>query len=279
MLVPYIGEKLTYKLGDTCEIMCVSPTETLDWSKDLFDRDGTPTAPELISVLDTFLAPKGVEEVLAPSVGYQSGSLAYAHQLNDHLALPSGIMLHRNRDLPADGVLVKTRQAFMMVNGGCPLVIGSAAGIVIAGHAARESLLDRALILTGHPSRPCVSIVHAIVQSFKQMHFKLDEITITILFGLPTLPFVHPVDDPSNDWYNRKMVDFVLRHWGSGIIVDPDGKAHLSITHLAKAQARKLGIENVVIQHALPEDGVFAYTRHTEDELRTKRNLILLWRS
>lgn len=279
MLVRYQGERLTHSKDGTYDVMCMPPTDDLDWSKDLFDGDGTPKSPELVQALASFLAVRGVTDVFAPSIGYRSGAIVYPHQLSDQIRLSDAVCLHRNREVPADGLLIKKKQAFMMANGGCPIIVADAQGIVIVAHAARDSLLDRAFITTGERSREHMSVVNAIQSAFRHMHIHQRHVSLAVFFGIPVLPFTHPVNDPAANGYNRKMVDHVLREWGSGIIVDPQGKAHLSISHLIKAQATTIGFKDVLLRHPLPEDGEFAYTRHDDENLCKKRNLILVWRS
>lgn len=240
-----------------------------NWSlKDLQQEVDIPRNQRLADRLTEELNGLGIRDIFAPNVAVASGKVINPHNLTDRIWL-RGTMLHRDHSFPADGVLLRTEQAFLMSTAGCPVIIASTRSHVIAAHAARDSLIDRGVI-TGRPTRENLSVVDAIIEKFRIGGTCADDIVMTMLFSIPAKKFPHDGDHPKHGAYNRKLVTFIEKHYPDGILTE-GGVTYLNLEQVFVGQARQAGVRRVQALHSL---AYYPDLVHTAES--GKRNLLIV---
>lgn len=251
-----------------------------NWSlKQLQHHEDVERNSFLTDVLTKVMSEMCVREVLAPHVSPASAEIINSDVLTDSINLGS-IRMYRNKMVPADGVFLEPKQAFVMSVAGCPIILASADagennGQLIVAHAGRDSLIDRGAI-QGKPQREHVSVVHAIIDSFKKMGVSVRNITMVMMYAIPTNKFNHDADHPQYGEFNRALTTFVEKRWPDGILRE-DGHTFLSLENVFIGQASQAGIRYVWAANSLNKYPLLAHTRDGQNPIR--RNLVVVRRN
>ena len=227
----------------------------------------------LLTGLSDALSRMGVHKAYAPNVLMANAEVIDNRKLTEHIRLGGGIVLHRNRNVPADGTFVGVGQAVVMSSAGCPVIIASAGEQVCVAHAGRASLIDIRMVNNDEPSRKHFSIVNAIVEAFEERGMTRKDITMSMSFAIPSVLFNHPFNGtygPSN----KSIYKFLKRHWPTSV-TKKNGGMSLDLEELFEEQARAVGV-NFCIGNSLAEFPALAHTRDGKDPNR--RNLFILKR-
>lgn len=231
--------------------------------------------PLLARTLSKELTELEVRDAFAPHVAPASGHVVHSKKLKHTLCLGNA-NLHRNNELPADGVFLECGQASTTSAAGCPIIIASGGKhqyqYVIAAHAARDSLFDRGAVV-GKPTRKHMSIVGTLIESIKGQGVPTSCIYMTMLFAIPALKFEHSVDHPQYGAFNRKLIELTDARWPGGI-VRKEGKTFLDLEQVFVGQAREAGVSAVLAMCSL---GEYPHLVHTCAD-PNKRNLIIVRR-
>mgnify|MGYP001574462610 FL=1 len=272
------------------EAVCIPETEQSgSWSlKDLYcqdDTSGSIAARLLAARLGAVLDECNVVKARAPSVAPSSGKIVDHLELKDEILLPQRIRLFRNRELPADGTLLRKRgDAFVMSGGGCPVIVLTGASACVVAHASRESLLPKEFEEDGRPHEEHESVVEASIRKLRELEpgLPLDRASLRVLFGITPKQFRHPVHDSHHGPNNRGRQRYLSNRYGeeamANFIRDPEGEGYLDLNALTVHQARECGIENAKTGSVLPARGGFAHTRHPNPSLAKGRNLVVVHR-
>ncbi|MFZ3044262.1 MAG: hypothetical protein WA058_04130 [Minisyncoccia bacterium] len=222
---------------------------------------------------DTFYALR-VRDAFAPNVAPANARIVGSSQLTDAIELGAA-MLHRNQELPADGMFLRAGQSFVMSAAGCPLIIAGARGVMVIAHAARDSLVDRGA-LQGKPTRKHLSVVNAIIEELGRYNILAPEISMIMLFAIPATAFEHNETHPVHGAYNRLLIQHIDAQYPYGII-RKDGKTFLDLEQVFIGQARQAGVRGMWATHSL---GAFSHLAHTCDGKGTdRRNLYVVRRN
>lgn len=250
-----------------------------DWSLKYFQHpEDAAKYPEKAERLARVLRERGITDAYAPAVDKMSGLVVEKTALSVTIQLPHGVRLHRNRDVPADGVSLGRNHAFIMSGGGCTVLVAAGRGLVIAAHASRDSMLDRAFIRNEAPPREYASVVRSIIgHASKSGHVLPKHLSLRGFFTLPAEDFPHPPSHPDWGAENVQLAEFIAGKWGPHIMTGPD--LHLSIPELIKAQGAEHRFGRVGVEKDLPRSGAFGYTRHANEAMRTARNLVIVHRT
>ena len=214
------------------------------WSLEHFyGTDAAARQPRLALRLSRLLEELGIERAYAPSVGHMSGTVVGARQLLMGTKLPGGTAIFRQKGLPGDGVPLEKGDAFVMSQAGCPLVVATGGGYLIAAHAGRDSLLDRRAIVEG-VRREHEGVIYAIAAEFAKLGISSHEVVLEAFFSIAPEAFGHPLGHPVHGRYNCCMVRWIEKRWGKmldGIVTVKDGVAYLDLPKLIFAQAKAVG--------------------------------------
>lgn len=214
-----------------------------------------------------------VHEALAPNVAPASGYITAAENLTDRIYLGESCLL-RNQSLPADGVYVGKKQAFVMSAAGCPVIIATASDQCVIAHASRDSLIDRRAVI-GNPSREHLSVVHAIVAEFGKRRLPPASIDMVMLFAIAAEKFEHSMYHPIYGDYNHRLIQLVNNRWLGGVVYK-DGSSFLDLEQVFVGQAREAGVSAVGAMGSLVSYPHLVQTCVGEDAGR--RNLIVVRR-
>ncbi len=249
--------------------------KTLQTSEDVKKEDNI----QIVNALKSTLGILRVHKALAPNVAPASGEvIAYDSPWPEMLEIGQGICIHRNPKLPADGVFLNQKEAFIMSGAGCPIIITSVGGKAILAHAARDSLVPRNWI-ENNTKKQSGGIVQNIFHAIRLVvpRVKPSDIMMHMVFSIPAKSFVHCFDDPSYGDYNRALSRFVRRRWCDGIreCVDSEG-VYLDLGRIFLGQAVDLGIRNAEVSQTLDMRPDLAHTR--DGHSPSRRNLIVVKR-
>jgi hypothetical protein len=245
-----------------------------DWSlKGLQSISDIPSNRLLGLVLSRKLKNFCIAEALAPHVALASARIVEISQLDRKIKFQDqGPTIYRNKELPADGVVLRPKQAFIMSSAGCPLIVASAGDHMIVAHAARDSLIHRGAV-TGDPTRKHLSVVDSIIDTFHRYEMPIDTISMTMLFAIPAEEFEHSESHPEYGNYNRALGTFVESRWPGGI-VRKDGLMFLDLEQVFIEQAMSSGVKKAFSMCSL---GQFPDLVHTARS--GERNLIIVKRN
>lgn len=217
----------------------------------------------------------GAHRALAPNVAPSSARIVDSCVLTRRISLGGGVSIRRNKEVPADGILLNRGRAFVMSGAGCPVIVASDGYDVIVAHAGRDSLVDRGAVV-GKPAREHVSVVEAIIGAFVDRGAIPNGIEMCMLFSIPSGVFEHRLDHEVYGDYNRALAMFIAKKWGSGIINGPESSFFLDLECLFEEQAFQAGVSNAWSTHSLGEFPELAHTRDGKGSER--RNLVVIKR-
>jgi hypothetical protein len=189
------------------------------------------------------------------------------------IPLPGGTQLYRNLDCPSDGLLLEPGEAAVYAADECGIAL---AGPVVA-HCGRDSLLDRATLMTGTPSREHLSVIHAMATRLERAGMVVEQQHLNLLFQLPAERFNHPLHHPVHGAFHRAMLRYAKRR-DDRIAWEEDDNVWLDIGRLAVVQANRTGFGSADAKSQLPVGGAFGYTRHPDQSLRSRKNLVIVVR-
>lgn len=233
-------------------------------------------ASPFITGLRETLRSVGAHRALAPHVAPSSARIVDPCVLTRRISLGNGMSIRRNKDIPADGIILGKGRAFVMSGAGCPVIVASDGYDVIVAHAGRDSLVDRGAV-TGKPAREHVSVVDAVVGAFVDRGAIPNGIEMCMLFSIPSGVFEHRLDHEVYGDYNRALAVFVSRRWGDGIINGPEESSFfLDLECLFEEQAFQAGVSNAWSMYSLGEFPELAHTRDGKGSER--RNLVVIKR-
>jgi len=266
----------------TLDITVFSPWEATkngltSWSLAPLQRaKDTSENPFLTDALARVFAKLRIRNAYAPKVTSSSARIVTTDLLDATLHI-GDCCLHRNKNLPADGVLIPKRKAFVMSSAGCPIILASAVDHFIVAHASRDSLIDRDAVM-GNPSRPkhLSSIVYAIIDAFKKKGIPPRKVDMVMLFAINAMDFEHSENHPQYGKYNHKLAEYVEERWPDGIIRE-NRKTFLDLEGVFMEQACRAGVQYVWTTDSLSEYPLLAHTRDGRNPLR--RNLVVVKRN
>ncbi len=245
-----------------------------NWSlKGLQRSEDIPANKSLVGALRTFLLDFGITRAYAPNVAASSGRVVPSAKLTNQIPLSGGVLLKRNKELPADGISLRPEQAFVMSAAGCPVILASAGKHMIVAHAGRDSLIDRGAV-TGNPSRPHASIVDAIAEEFRQGGQAPEKVHMLMMFAIPPDRFVHSETDPVYGKSNRALLAFAKR-WDSAV-TSYNGLACLDLERVFLEQTRQAGVQHAYAICRLDDCPDLAHTRDGRGSHH--RNLVIVKR-
>ncbi|OGG92917.1 hypothetical protein A2609_03565 [Candidatus Kaiserbacteria bacterium RIFOXYD1_FULL_47_14] len=224
---------------------------------------------ELVKQLYDALRKMGVHKAYAPNVASSSAIIIDGGELKEQIDLGTGVRLHRNSTVPADGIFLKKGQAFVMSSAGCPVIIATASNHMIVAHAGRDSLIDPGVLMR-EPTRTHLSVVYAIVKAFG---VRPSEIEMRMLFSIPEKAFRHDVNHWMYGEQNRRLAAFIGTWCPDGVSKE-NGSIFLNLEKIFLAQARMIGVQNATATHSLNQFPAMAHTRDGEDVRR--RNLVVV---
>lgn len=221
------------------------------------------------------LAERDIDRAYAPSVAHMSAYIAHPDELVDHIELPYGMELWRNKALPSDGIMLDPREAMIMGGGGCPVAIATGYGKCSVSHVGRDSALDRGRIVNETPRRH-FSVIQAMAEVLGEPNFN---VRLRCLFAISREVFDHSYEHPEYGDYNKRMAEFAKHHFGPETIVGKDHVVYLDMERLVLNQARLCGFTAVeVADMLLPIHSSFGHTRHPDASMRPMRNLVIVHR-
>lgn len=272
--------KSTMLIGRTAvSVRAMGPSEAgywiENWSlKPLQTKKNVLGNRRLATGLRRVLNEMGVHRAYAPNITEASAEIVCANVLSERIDLGSGVVLCRNKSVPADGIFIGKGHAFVMSAAGCGFIIATAGEQMVVAHAGRDSLIDRGAPID-EPSRRYPSVVHNIVEAFRDRGMLSRDISMRMMFSIPVAMFEHRFDHPVHGAYNYELARFVDTWWSGCVWRRRDG-IFLDLERLFEKQALELGVRDILATHSLAE---FPNLVHTRDGGDTKRrNLFVVKR-
>lgn len=247
-----------------------------DWSLRVLQRiPDMQKQRHYISALYDALLQAGVVNAYAPSVAAASALIIDSEDLTTRFNF-GRTRLHRNSDMPADGVFIEPGEAFVFTAAGCPSIVAKSKTqgkkFTCVAHAGRASLIDEG-ILRNSPTRSYMSIVDAIVREFKLRDVPPSEVHMALILAIPQRVFDHPLDDPKYSDHNRKLLALVNEKWPGSMSCEGN-HAYLSIPEVFIQQARSLGVKEAWAASDMDAFPELTHTRDGGNPLR--RNLVII---
>ena len=215
-----------------------------------------------------------VREAFAPNVAAMSGTIVSPQDLIEKICLGE-VSLYRNKQLPADGVLLNPGETFIMSAAGCPIILASGGDHFIASHAGRDSLIDRGAV-NNSPTRRHMSIVNAMIHEFRLRKVPITDVVMVMLFAIPADTFEHSFDHPQYGGYNRALYALINARWPKCARF-VDNRMFLDLESLFIEQALSTGVPRML--SAICSLAEFPHLAHTRDGIgANRRNLIVVRR-
>jgi hypothetical protein len=244
----------------SCQAWCFSPYGT---NGKKF-RDENARAKRLLGEL-------GVERVFVPDARWAQAQVA-----------PLGTPLMPIRDFPretlagAEAAWLTPGDGFAGYFGGCIAFVAESEAGVIAGHAGRDSLINRARV-QGRESgyRKHEGILDAVAEAFYERAVPTERVRLYGFFGIRVEMYLHPLFGKYAE-YNRRLGWYIQQQWRGGIarsvaILNREARSlewflQLDLGALFCAQARKLGFGEVIYRDPIALKDGFPSTRDTGRE-------------
>jgi hypothetical protein len=264
-------------------VRAVGPRDALaahiiSWSlKDLFySQDDVLRYPSLGDEVYQMLLNMGIRNAYAPSVASMNAAVTESSALKTHIRFRSNIYLHRDRDVPVDGLFIQPGEGFVVSAAGCGVIVAWTDEDMVVAHAGRDSLIDRGAVL-GTPSRKHFSIVNTILDAFARRGVSAHKVCMCMLFTIRKESFEHlfTPENAAYAEYNRNLPTFFGSGWeGCADMNANKNGVLLDLQEVFKQQAMRAGVltENVWTEHSLGDHPEMAQTA------RDGRNLIVIKR-
>lgn len=231
-----------------------------DWTFRNLGDPGSPAARHLPAIASEI----GVQSVLAPSPVAFNGTIIDAEELTTRVELGNGLVIFRNSDKPADGVLLAPGQAYAMSGAGCAVLWGYMINPhtkdiirVGAAHMGLKSLLNNV----------AENLFTALGDSPPDMYFGVE-------LSIDPEIFIHEWDHPTDAERNRQLCEDVVAKFGSDAVVGlgtPEERmGRIDLFNIARAHLMRLAVpsQNISCGMRIGKNSVFYTTRES-----TKRNL------
>lgn len=165
------------------------------------------------------------------------------------------------RGCNADGTfLQKKGDAFYIGSADCPTIItrNPESGLVVAAHAGRDSLIDKAQVMEKKPYRTDQSVVDAIVACYHPSTLK--NLRVFITCGISSTHFTHPHDDVKWGEHNKKMCAYIRMRWSKDCLPgEKEGEGKLGRIALSEIICSQFGIYDVSREN-IGSDGIDTYS-------------------
>ena len=272
-----------FKDGIICkaELIPPNPRKGLNWSlANFYSQEDAEQQPALAKRIADELIKRDVRRAYAPSVAHHSARIVDREELSTCIELPGGVLLFRNKDLPADGVPIRRKEAFIMSGAGCSPIVVAGKGYCVPIHGSRETLIDRSKFDPTSTSRDHESVIHAVVD-FLRRQYKVKPEHLSLRGGLYIAAdkFEHPYDHPEHGVLNLALYDYLFDLY-DGFELMAGSRGHLDLGELAMTIARKVGIpkKNTSFAQTLPE-GAVTTRNQSEYPGAPWRNLVIVYRT
>ena len=182
----------------------------------------------------------------------------------------------------ADGAFVPKGDAFAITSADCPTVVlwDANSTHVCCLHAARESLLDRALVEHNVPSRDYFSVVHDALFALRGQGIQLHDVRMHVFCGVRK-GFRHPRNHPTHGAYNKKLLAWCEENYAGS--VTGEHKDEIDLYAVACAQAVEYGVPHTHVYfdtidtfRDTTRDGLYQWASALDPTRRHKRNLVLV---
>ena len=251
-----------------------APKGLPSWSlKSMQNQQDADNNPRLVDGIYFALHQIGACRAFSPNVVPASAQIIDSTVLKP-ISLGNNFVLHRDKNIHADGIFLKPGEAFVMSGAGCPIIIATGGDQMIVAHAGRDSLIDRGAVI-GNPTRKHVSVVHSIIDAFKEKGIPVSEISMCLEFSIPADVFEHQFDHPQHGEYNRALATFINKKW-SGCTLGNGNSMFLDLESVFLKQTIEAGVQRWTAEKSLSEYTEFCHTRDGKDPNR--RNLIVVKR-
>lgn len=238
-----------------------------NWSFRLIGEPDSPIRRFLPAIAEQL----GVKRILAPVPTAFNGMIIDADELTEAYPFGNDVVVYRNKEKPADGVLIEPGEAFALTSSGCANLIGR----TINPHT-RETVR--------------VGVAHMGLKSIMDNHVAANLLTALgddpensrfyIKFAIDPSVFIHEWDREKDGERNRNLCMEAVRQFGSGAVVgfgtSAEMKGQIDLIHMGRSELLRLGVprQNIHCGMSISSDHVFYTTRDGSK----KSNLILVTR-
>lgn len=266
-------------VGKRCfHVRAYPPAETgvdgaSNWRLTPQEWPGVPPDP-FSNRIHEILSNMGIHRVFVPNVKAASGRILSDEEFTGETQL--GDISIRWNPAPADGVFLRYRYVFAMLQGGCSLILASGGHYAISAHAGLRSLAH----VDSDPgadasARTHESVVLAIVDAFGKMGVKPKDIAMHMLFSLP--PYERQFNNEKFGRANRDLADWSDRRWPGGMKRLPDGSGiRVDLPLLFMTQAKDAGVGMTLVSESLRQHPDMPHTYDGGDP--NLRSLVIAFR-
>jgi hypothetical protein len=253
------------------ELFLFPPQAGLDWHLDTLLRH--PLSREY---LGNVLKCVGIKRAIAPAVGGASAIIRKDTFFSNVIPLTEGITLHNKPSEPADGTnLPLVGDAMIMAMAGCEFLAAISGRTLIAAHGAVKSFFDWEEIVTNLPSRKHRSVIEAMIDMVGNGPDSEDHSTLLSFLGIKKQDLRY---DFSNNESFRRLPEYFEQNGYASAMSHTDEAVFIDLKAASKIQAKRAGFRKSAHYYDLPNNDLFANTRHEDDYLRNSRNLGVLVR-
>lgn len=151
-----------------------------------------------------------------------------------------GVLVHTG--IMADGVELLPDEGFWISSGDCPtlVVMDKDSNRVIATHAGRDCLIDRGEILRSRPTRTHRSVVDVIWNRLEPENPRA--IQAWVYCGIGPEGFSHDINHPEHGEDNQTLINWLVKHYGTGVFAGPQPQGQLRLHQLIRKQFWHYGV-------------------------------------
>ncbi len=217
----------------------------------------------------------GAKDAYAPNPTKFNGRIVTRDMLTEQILLSRGVTLHRNRDVPADGVPISDPgSAVVFSAGGCSMIVATMGNEMVVAHAGRDCVIDRKRIVTKNreEGRHHESVVDSIVSSLSSSDYFRKRIQVGVFYSIKPQDFLHKIkdEDPEHLKYNIPAAEILPEEYGDACgWVEKNRGIYINVPTIIKAQFMRLGVpeENISLEHAFLGDEL-PHTRNGDNKRR-----------
>ncbi|HEX2792490.1 MAG TPA: hypothetical protein VHO23_02130 [Candidatus Paceibacterota bacterium] len=249
-----------------------------------FDSEDAPERyPDLARTLGEFAERIDAKRLFAPKLRF-TRTLLKPEQLTVRIELPNGVPLFRSARAADAVILPEPGDGMVASMGGCSLIALACGTTLAAGHGGLDGLVHRDYVL-GETETDEGSIVDTMCRAVLPPHRGMrTKASCRAFFSLPRKSYYFDLEHPTHGAYNfalNRLLDVRYDAHAQQIAVDDLWRRgfFLDQGRLIGAQARKHGVSTVsACLEPLRPHGHHAHTRHPDESMRPKRNLVAITR-
>lgn len=210
-------------------------TTGIDWTLPCKDTHAVARTSAVLRAL-------GAKKYYAPNVSKCNAEHVSRSKLCNQIDLEPDIQLFGNRLAPADTLYLSKGEGYVLNPAGCGLAYAQLNDDANVSHLSRRSLLCSGRILgVGEFKREQESVVHTLLKTLGPRGVAR-HVRVWLRCFIPAQQIPYSLYHEPWAAHNRRMLQYVTKHWGTESITKGEGTFYLDLVQLAQLQLVECGV-------------------------------------